>query len=509
MQKWFSVAVYCHSFSGSECHLRMLTDGTMLYLNQWWVCLAHVWRFPVRSATQQMERQTQDLQESGSPEKPTVSVKDEVTSGDSVTATCTVLHSCPSDLPRVTWSHVGSHSSLSQPQSHDQWKVESYNLTFTPSSKDHDKNLSCSAEFRGKTVTGYKRLKVKYPPYDVKVVTKLPLKENDSAELTCSSNSNPPANSYQWFSLNGTLLGNGTTYNLENVSRHTEAISCTAINTVGRNSSGPQKMNVLYPPYDVKVVTKSSVRENDSAELTCSSDSNPPANNYQWFSLNGTLLGNGTTYKLEKVSRHTESISCTAINPFGKNSSSPRKLNILYPPEIKSESSCQGGILTVCVCIVDSNPPSEVKWFDQDFSKTFPSSNIKQNEYRTIITMQNWQGLPENVSCFANNSLGNSSITLAAPLNGITIYIAVGSTILVVFVGVLVYVVKRHRGNRATQQPVMKNEMKTIPESKEEKGFDEDIYTNCPDGGDYDNCRYVGTLSCNSALEDESIYANA
>ncbi|XP_039527102.1 sialic acid-binding Ig-like lectin 14 isoform X2 [Pimephales promelas] len=361
----------------------------------------------------------------GSPEKPTVSVKDEVTSGDSVTATCTVLHSCPSDLPRVTWSHVGSHSSLSQPQSHDQWKVESYNLTFTPSSKDHDKNLSCSAEFRGKTVTGYKRLKVK------------------------------------------------------------------------------------YPPYDVKVVTKSSVRENDSAELTCSSDSNPPANNYQWFSLNGTLLGNGTTYKLEKVSRHTESISCTAINPFGKNSSSPRKLNILYPPEIKSESSCQGGILTVCVCIVDSNPPSEVKWFDQDFSKTFPSSNIKQNEYRTIITMQNWQGLPENVSCFANNSLGNSSITLAAPLNGITIYIAVGSTILVVFVGVLVYVVKRHRGNRATQQPVMKNEMKTIPESKEEKGFDEDIYTNCPDGGDYDNCRYVGTLSCNSALEDESIYANA
>jgi len=83
------------------------------------------------------------------------------------------------------------------------------------------------------------------------------------------------------------------------------------------------------PPYDVKVVTKSSVRENDSAELTCSSDSNPPANNYQWFSLNGTLLGNGTTYKLEKVSRHTESISCTAINPFGKNSSSPRKLNIL------------------------------------------------------------------------------------------------------------------------------------------------------------------------------------
>uniref|UniRef100_A0A672LSD1 Si:dkey-238d18.5 n=1 Tax=Sinocyclocheilus grahami TaxID=75366 RepID=A0A672LSD1_SINGR len=186
------------------------------------------------------------------PEIPTVSVEEEMTSGKPVTATCAVSHSCPSDLPRVTWNYDGTHSSLSQPQNPSQLKLTSYTLTFTPSREDHNKHLSCSAEFEVKTVTDYKTLKrfinilsQSDPPYDVKVVSKPSVKENDSVELTCSSDSNPPANSYQWFSSNGMLLGNKHTHKLERVSRHTRAISCTAINTLGKKSSGPQKINVL------------------------------------------------------------------------------------------------------------------------------------------------------------------------------------------------------------------------------------------------------------------------
>uniref|UniRef100_A0A8C1MM01 Si:dkey-238d18.5 n=1 Tax=Cyprinus carpio TaxID=7962 RepID=A0A8C1MM01_CYPCA len=419
------------------------------------------------------------------PENPNVSVEEEVTSGKPVTATCAVSHSCPSDLPKVTWSHHGKQSSPSQPQNHGQWKLTSYNLTFTPSREDHNKRLSCTAEFKGKTVTGYKTLKVKYPPYNVNVVTKYSVKENDSVELTCSSNSNPPANSYPWFSSNGTMLAENPTYRLEKVSRHTEAISCTAINTEGKNSSGPQKINVLYPPYNVNVVTKYSLKENDSVELTCSSNSNPPANSYQWISSDGTMLAESPTYRLERVSRHTEAISCTAINTEGKNSSGPQKLNILYPPEIKSESSFQSKILTVCVCIVDSNPPSEVKWFGPDSSKAFSSTSSKQNEF----TLQGWLGFPETVQCFANNSLGSSNITLETPQNGL-IYIVVASAFAVVLVCSVVCVVRRRCGNRAAQQPVMMNEqtqMKTTQNNKEVKGSNEDIYTNSSKGRVYDN----------------------
>uniref|UniRef100_A0A673G8W5 Si:dkey-238d18.5 n=1 Tax=Sinocyclocheilus rhinocerous TaxID=307959 RepID=A0A673G8W5_9TELE len=93
------------------------------------------------------------------PEIPIVSVEEEMTSGKPVTATCAVSHSCPSDLPRVTWNHDGTHSSLSQPQNPGQLKLTSYTLTFTPSREDHNKHLSCSAEFEGKTVTDYRTLK--------------------------------------------------------------------------------------------------------------------------------------------------------------------------------------------------------------------------------------------------------------------------------------------------------------------------------------------------------------
>ncbi|XP_026137814.1 myelin-associated glycoprotein-like isoform X3 [Carassius auratus] len=447
------------------------------------------------------------------PENPTVSVEEEVTSGKPVNATCAVSHSCPSDLPRVTWSHGGKQSSTSQPQNHGQWKLTYYSLTFTPSREDHNKLLICSAEFNGKNVTGHKTLKVKYPPYNVSVVTKPSVKENDSVELSCSSDSNPPANSYQWFSLNGTMLAKSPTYKLERVSRHTEAISCTAFNTEGKNCSGPQKMNVLYPPYNVSVVTKHSVKENDSVELSCSSDSNPPANSYQWFSLNGTMLAKSPTYKLERVSRHTEAISCTAFNTEGKNSSGPRKLNILYPPEIKSESSCMSKILTVCVCIVDSNPPSEVKWFGPDSSKSFSSTSIKQNESLTIFTLQGWLGFPETILCFANNSLGSSSLTLEAPQNGL-IYIVVASAFAVVLVCILMCVVRRH-WNRAVQQTVMKNKQTQMKTTQHKLDLENSKEEERSDGGFYTNSHvYVNSvgdkrlLSSDRALEDEVVYAN-
>lgn len=243
------------------------------------------------------------------------------------------------------------------------------------------------------------------------------------------------------------------------------------------------------PPYNVNVVTRASVKENDSVELSCSSNSNPPANSYQWFSSNGTMLAKSPTYKLERVSRQTENISCTAFNTEGNNSSAPRKLNILYPPEIKSQSSCQSKILTACVCIVDSNPPSEVKWFGPDSSKSFSSSSIKQTKSLTTFTLQGWLGFPETIQCFANNSLGSFSITLEAPQNGIIIYIAVASAVVVVLMAILVYVVIRR--------------------CKEEKVNDVDIYTHFREGRVYDNkgCD-VRPFSSDSALEDEEVYAN-
>ncbi|XP_073671666.1 sialic acid-binding Ig-like lectin 16 [Paramisgurnus dabryanus] len=362
-----------------------------------------------------------------SPEKPIISVNEEVMSQKETTATCIVSHSCPSDQPpQLTWSLNGTHTSQSLSQDHGQWKIKS-SLTFTPSREDHNKPLSCSANYSGgKKVTSSKTLKVKYPPYNVNVKSNLPVKENTSVELICSCDSNPPAS-------------------------------------------------------------------------------------FQWISSNGSVLANGPTYKLNNVSRYTEAISCTANNTEGQNSSSPHKINVLYPPEIKNGSFCKSET-TVCVCIVDSNPPSEVKWFGP--SGAFPSSSIEQKGFRTIFTLQGWEGFPDTIHCSASNSEGNSVITLQVPNHRIIIYIAVATVaVLVTLVVISICVAKRHCRRRAEEQHSMDlkadNEMKTTPksglESKKEKS--NGIYRNNQDDFvDYENWGR-DDLPCGQD-EDQAVYAN-
>uniref|UniRef100_A0A3B4C815 Ig-like domain-containing protein n=1 Tax=Pygocentrus nattereri TaxID=42514 RepID=A0A3B4C815_PYGNA len=82
------------------------------------------------------------------PEPPTLSVEQRIKSGKKVTTTCTFLHSCPSDPPNLTWSHQGKVSSQSTRQTNGQWKVTS-SLSFTPTKRDHEKLLSCTAVFTG------------------------------------------------------------------------------------------------------------------------------------------------------------------------------------------------------------------------------------------------------------------------------------------------------------------------------------------------------------------------
>ncbi|XP_055759021.1 nectin-1-like [Salvelinus fontinalis] len=118
-------------------------------------------------------------------------------------------------------------------------------LTFTPSITDHNQSLVCTAEHRGgKTVKRSKTLNVKYAPVDVKVEEVSSVKEGDSVELRCSSDSNPAAHSYRWQNSRGPLPTTGPTITLENVTRLTEALYCTDINTEGQGHSSSLKLNV-------------------------------------------------------------------------------------------------------------------------------------------------------------------------------------------------------------------------------------------------------------------------
>ncbi|XP_041709880.2 sialic acid-binding Ig-like lectin 12 [Coregonus clupeaformis] len=296
-------------------------------------------------------RDTVSIAVTSSPDPPSLSVREEVKVGEEVSASCSVSHSCPSDPPLLTWSHSGTPSVQSQQLTNGQWEVTS-SLTFTPSITDHNQSLVCTAvDMGGKTV---KRSKI---------------------------------------------------------------------------------LNVKYAPVDVKVEGVSSVKEGDSVELRCSSDSNPAAHSYRWHNSRGPLPTTGPTITLENVTRLTETLFCTAINTEGRGQSSPLKLNVEYPPEIKVGSACTLDIsMVTCLCIVYSEPPGTVEWSLP--AGPLPSTRVERHGSVTMVTLQRALGFSETVHCNASNTQGNATLSFTVPTNDkmLMLYVSIGIAALVVVV---------------------------------------------------------------------------
>ncbi|XP_029593290.1 B-cell receptor CD22 isoform X2 [Salmo trutta] len=291
---------------------------------------------------------------SSSPDPPSLSVREEVKVGEEVFASCSVSHSCPSDSPLLTWSHSGTPSVQSQQLTNGQWKVTS-SLTFTPSITDHNQSLVCTVAFR-----------------------------------------------------------------------------------VGKPVKSLRTLNVKYAPVDVKIEGVSSVKEGDSVELRCSSDSNPAAHSYHWHHSRGPLPTTGPTITLENVTRLTEALYCTANNTEGQGHSSSLKLNVEYPPEIKVGSACTSDTsMVTCLCIVDSEPPGTVEWsLPAGPLPTLPSTRMERHGSVTMVTLQRALGFSETIHCHASNTQGNATLSFTVSTNDkmLMVYISIGIAALVLVV---------------------------------------------------------------------------
>ncbi|XP_065814366.1 myelin-associated glycoprotein-like isoform X1 [Labrus bergylta] len=95
------------------------------------------------------------------PEQVIFSVKNELKEGETVSASCSVSHSCPASPPVFNWSHSGENVFQQKQLNAGQWKATS-TLTFNPTHVDHEKNLQCSVRYKGgKHQTESKKLNVK------------------------------------------------------------------------------------------------------------------------------------------------------------------------------------------------------------------------------------------------------------------------------------------------------------------------------------------------------------
>ncbi|XP_073698596.1 B-cell receptor CD22-like [Garra rufa] len=153
--------------------------------------------------------------------------------------------------------------------------------------------------------------------------------EGDSVTLICSSDSNPPAE-ISWFK-GGTFVGSGRIFSISKISSdHSREYKCKSINEHGEKYSDAVTLNIMYPPKSVSVSISPSgeIVEGDSVTLSCSSDSNPPAE-ISWFK-GGTFVGSGRIYSISKISSdHSGEYKCKSINEHGEKFSDAVTLNIM------------------------------------------------------------------------------------------------------------------------------------------------------------------------------------
>ncbi|KAL6481967.1 hypothetical protein MHYP_G00100470 [Metynnis hypsauchen] len=202
-----------------------------------------------------------------------VEVPEGVIEGDEVTLTCKTSFSL-SDSPTFTWYRNWDPLSSSTDQLHLQSVSREdagwYHCAVL-GQKLHSPEVTLNVRY------GPKRVSVSISPYGEIV-------EGSSVTLTCSSDANPPVE-YNW--IKGTsLVAKGETYTMKKISSvDSGEYKCTASNEHGEKLSEALSLNVLYPPKSVSASISPSdeTAEGSSVTLTCSSDANPPVQNYTWF----------------------------------------------------------------------------------------------------------------------------------------------------------------------------------------------------------------------------------
>ncbi|XP_073762652.1 Fc receptor-like protein 5 isoform X1 [Danio rerio] len=283
-----------------------------------------------------------------------------IVSGDSVTL------SCSSDLnpPAVNFTWLKEEASVGSGRI----------FSISNISSDHSGEYKCRARNRhGEKYSDPVTLNVLYPPRNVSAFINgsAVIVSGDSVTLSCSSDSNPPAE-ISW--LKGeTSVGSGGIFSISNISSdHSGEYKCRARNEHGEKNSDPVILNVMYPPRNVSVFLNGSavIVSGDSVTLSCSSDSNPPAEIS--FYKDETSVGSGEIYRITNIkSEASGNYSCSAKNKHGSQKSAAVTVNVMYPPRnvsvfINGSAVIVSGDSVTLSCSSDSNPPAvKYIWFKE------------------------------------------------------------------------------------------------------------------------------------------------
>ncbi|NXY27411.1 VCAM1 protein, partial [Pomatorhinus ruficollis] len=412
------------------------------------------------------------------PSDPIIEISPSLVAGEPATVICKILDVYPSDRLEVFLEKdedVFHEKYFFQDESTNiETKIVTY--TFHPKLEDIGKEITCVArlqiadmDFQPKERASSQKLNANFGPQNT-VITASPGNspmKGDSLNLTCVTQSNPPAQ-IVW-----------SKYLAEESIQHLIKNNVLSIPHVHFNDSGLYICEVINPVTNktekatmdiviqgAPVITKLSiepsttVQEGENVSIQCSAESNPPPKiilrrksdnaNMGPYSARSILLPsvmfqNGGDYE------------CVVENKFG-NSKSEITLNVKYGPKntmitvIPTDALKEGETVTM-KCTSSGNPAPEISWKKK--AATGESEEISKN---ATLTIQNLKSQDRGLyKCEAYNLFGKEEEAVELHIQGlleesyqmIPLIIAFSSVaaIAVPTVAVLIYVSRQAKIN--------------------------------------------------------------
>ncbi|XP_066575347.1 B-cell receptor CD22 isoform X2 [Amia ocellicauda] len=351
-----------------------------------------------------------------------VSPSGEIVEGSSVTLTCSSNANPP--VQNYTWFKTdGSINTEERFRQH---------LKLSPIKISDSGQYYCTANnYIGSQNSRAERVDVKYTPVNtsVSVSPSGEIVEGSSVTLTCSSNANPPVENYTWFKTNGAAVwenGSGQSLTIAEISSGDSGqYYCEAQNKHGAHNSTAVTVDVQYAPKNTSVSVSPSgeIVEGSSVTLTCSSNANPPVQNYTWFKTNGAAFwenGSGQSFNITEISSgDSGQYYCEAQNRYGNQTSIKITLNILNAPKNTSVSGSPSGEIVegssvTLTCSSNANPPVQnYTWF-----KTNGAAVWEKGSGQSFTITEISSGDSGQYYCEARNSIGahnSNATTLIVP----------------------------------------------------------------------------------------------
>ncbi|XP_044527117.1 B-cell receptor CD22 [Gracilinanus agilis] len=340
------------------------------------------------------------LRVNGSAPSPQIQLPQPLKESQEVTVTCSLKYYCSEYPVSLLWSLEGQRPLPDQVQDSFSLEVQKISteskLTLSLNWTHHGKKLACQLWHfpEGRLSEEIVQLDVKHAPKVTLVATSsLEVKEGDSVTLRCLLQSSNPEiqDNFFWFRNKEIELKMGEILNLSRVTwQQAGSYHCGADNEIGRGTSEPVTLQVLYAPKDSKVDPAQVVKsENETVEMTCQSSANPLPTNYSWFK-DGKLMPGETKQQLrfQEVKRQQSGqYACLAENSEGQGEvSKAATLDVQYPPTgvtvtIKNLTPIREGDTVNLTCSYNQSNPSVSKYL---WRTQFSQYNRIRSKFLTI-----------------------------------------------------------------------------------------------------------------------------